>query len=105
VSETYGEDPYRVSAMGVAYTHGLQGKALSKGVLATAKHYLSLHKSRHAERFLADYPRLHFHFTPSIQVRSAARADLGGVPFPAATTDDVGPSNLVNATRSIDERR
>jgi hypothetical protein len=40
VSETYGEHPYLVSAMSVAYTRGLQGKDLSKGVLATAKHFL-----------------------------------------------------------------
>ena len=40
VSETYGEDPYLVSAMSVAYTRGLQGKDLTKGVLATAKHFL-----------------------------------------------------------------
>lgn len=32
VSETYGEDPYLVSAMSVAYTRGLQGKDLSQGV-------------------------------------------------------------------------
>ena len=40
VSETYEEDPYLVSAMSVAYTRGLQGKDLSKGVLATAKHFV-----------------------------------------------------------------
>jgi beta-xylosidase len=40
VSETYGEDPYLVCAMSVAYTRGLQGKDLTKGVLATAKHFL-----------------------------------------------------------------
>jgi len=40
VSETYGEDPHLVSAMSVAYTRGLQGKDLTKGVLATAKHFL-----------------------------------------------------------------
>src|SRR5688572_24210180 len=40
VSETYGEDPYLVSAMSVAYTRGLQGKDLTRGVLATAKHFL-----------------------------------------------------------------
>ena len=40
VSETYGEDPYLVSAMSVAYTRGLQGKDLTKGVLATAKHFV-----------------------------------------------------------------
>jgi beta-glucosidase len=40
VSETYGEDPYLVSAMSVAYTRGLQGKDLTNGVLATAKHFI-----------------------------------------------------------------
>jgi len=40
VSETYGEDPYLVSAMSVAYTRGVQGNDLSKGVLATAKHFV-----------------------------------------------------------------
>jgi beta-glucosidase len=40
VSETYGEDPYLVTAMSVAYTRGLQGNDLTKGVLATAKHFL-----------------------------------------------------------------
>ena len=40
VSETFGEDPYLVTAMSVAYTRGLQGKDLTKGVLATAKHFL-----------------------------------------------------------------
>ena len=39
-SETYGEDPYLVSAMGVAYTRGLQGQDLTNGVLATAKHFV-----------------------------------------------------------------
>jgi beta-glucosidase len=40
VSETFGEDPYLISAMGVAYTRGLQGQDLTEGVLATAKHFL-----------------------------------------------------------------
>ena len=31
VSETYGEDPYLVSAMSVAYTRGLQGQDLTRG--------------------------------------------------------------------------
>jgi len=44
VEETYGEDPYLVAAMGVAYTRGLQGGAglgnggLHDGAIATAKH-------------------------------------------------------------------
>lgn len=40
VHETYGEDPYLVSAMSVAYTEGMQGTSLHRGVIATAKHFL-----------------------------------------------------------------
>jgi beta-xylosidase len=40
VSETYGEDPYLVSVLSVAYTRGLQGQDLTQGVLATAKHFV-----------------------------------------------------------------
>ena len=40
VHETYGEDPYLVSAMSVAFTRGLQGADLRDGVIATAKHFL-----------------------------------------------------------------
>ncbi|MEL9940361.1 MAG: glycoside hydrolase family 3 N-terminal domain-containing protein [Ignisphaera sp.] len=37
--ETYGEDPYLVSAIGLAYIRGLQGDDISKGVIATVKHF------------------------------------------------------------------
>lgn len=40
VHETYGEDPYLVTAMSVAFTAGLQGDDLQVGVIATAKHFL-----------------------------------------------------------------
>jgi beta-xylosidase len=40
VHETYGEDPYLVSAMSVAFTRGMQGDDLREGVLATAKHFI-----------------------------------------------------------------
>ncbi|MDG4810742.1 glycoside hydrolase family 3 N-terminal domain-containing protein [Micromonospora sp. WMMD1120] len=38
--ETYGEDPYLVSRMGVAFVRGLQGVDRADGVLATAKHFV-----------------------------------------------------------------
>ncbi len=38
VEETFGEDPYLVSRMGVAFIRGLQGIDLRAGVVATAKH-------------------------------------------------------------------
>jgi hypothetical protein len=40
VTETYGEDPYLVSAMSVAFTRGMQGKDVREGVLVCAKHFL-----------------------------------------------------------------
>lgn len=38
--ETYGEDPYLVSALGAGYISGLQGDDPSEGVSATVKHYV-----------------------------------------------------------------
>jgi len=38
--ETFGEDPYLVSRMGVAYVKGLQGDSLKTGIIATGKHFL-----------------------------------------------------------------
>ncbi|MBL7496351.1 glycoside hydrolase family 3 C-terminal domain-containing protein [Frankia sp. CNm7] len=40
VHETYGEDPYLVSAMSVAFTRGMQGTDLREGAIATGKHFL-----------------------------------------------------------------
>ena len=40
VEETFGEDPYLVSQMGVSFVRGLQGDDLHSGVLATAKHFV-----------------------------------------------------------------
>lgn len=41
VSETFGEDPYLVSAMAEGFVNGLQGKDLTKGVVSCAKHFLA----------------------------------------------------------------
>ncbi|MDI9258964.1 glycoside hydrolase family 3 N-terminal domain-containing protein [Alicyclobacillus sendaiensis] len=40
VEETFGEDPYLVAQMGIAYVRGLQGEDLSQGVMATGKHFV-----------------------------------------------------------------
>ena len=40
LEETYGEDPFLVSAMGVEFIRGLQGNSLADGVVATAKHFV-----------------------------------------------------------------
>ena len=38
--ETFGEDPYLTSVMGVAYIRGLQGESWADGVMATGKHFV-----------------------------------------------------------------
>jgi beta-glucosidase len=38
IEETYGEDPYLATAMGVAYIRAIQGDATSSPILATGKH-------------------------------------------------------------------
>ncbi|MBI1281511.1 MAG: beta-glucosidase [Anaerolineaceae bacterium] len=40
VEETFGEDPYLVARMGVAYVRGLQGETLQNGIVATGKHFV-----------------------------------------------------------------
>jgi beta-xylosidase len=40
ITETYGEDPYLVSAISVAFTRGIQGEDLREGVIACAKHFI-----------------------------------------------------------------
>ena len=38
--ETFGEDPYLISQMGIAYVRGLQGDDRKRGIVATGKHFL-----------------------------------------------------------------
>jgi beta-xylosidase len=40
VTETYGEEPYLVGALSVAFTRGMQGDDLREGVIACAKHFI-----------------------------------------------------------------
>jgi beta-glucosidase len=40
VTETYGEDPYLVGALSVAFTRAMQGDDLSEGVICCAKHFI-----------------------------------------------------------------
>lgn len=40
VEETFGEDPYLVTRMGVSFVRGLQGDDWREGIIATAKHFV-----------------------------------------------------------------
>lgn len=41
MEETFGEDPYLVTQMGIAYVRGVQGGDLARGVVCTGKHFLA----------------------------------------------------------------
>jgi len=45
MEETFGEDPYLIARMGVAYVEGLQGRDIRDGVIATVKHFVGYGKS------------------------------------------------------------
>ena len=45
IEETFGEDPYLIARMGVAYVKGLQGRDIRDGVIATVKHFAGYGKS------------------------------------------------------------
>jgi beta-xylosidase len=40
VEETFGEDPYLIATMGIAYVKGLQGDDIKNGIVATLKHFV-----------------------------------------------------------------
>ncbi|HHW47403.1 MAG TPA: beta-glucosidase [Clostridiaceae bacterium] len=40
IGETYGEDPYLASQMGMAFVKAMQGSDLTKGIACTGKHFL-----------------------------------------------------------------
>ncbi|MDX1994712.1 MAG: glycoside hydrolase family 3 N-terminal domain-containing protein [bacterium] len=41
MEETFGEDPFLTSALGMAYVRGIQGENLREGLAATGKHFLA----------------------------------------------------------------
>jgi transposase len=53
------------SAAFVAFLESLLATVRPKEQVHVILDNLSVHKSRHVQRFLADHPRLHFHFTPT----------------------------------------
>ncbi|MEP7287369.1 MAG: glycoside hydrolase family 3 N-terminal domain-containing protein [Chloroflexota bacterium] len=40
VEETFGEDPYLIASLGVAYINGIQTDNLERGIVATGKHFV-----------------------------------------------------------------
>lgn len=89
VHETFGEEVLLVSAMGVAYTRGMQGDDLAQGVLATAKHFLGYSSTEGGQNMAATHagPR---------ELR-----DVYAVPFEAAIRE-AGLTSVMNSYSEID---
>lgn len=89
VEETYGEDPYLASRMGVAYVRGIQGDDLACGVAATGKHFLGYGLSEGG----------HNHKPAHIGARELR--EVFARPF-LATIQEAGLASMMNAYNEID---
>ncbi|MCL5047844.1 MAG: glycoside hydrolase family 3 C-terminal domain-containing protein [Firmicutes bacterium] len=89
VEETFGEDPYLASAMGIAYVHGLQTSDLTEGVLATGKHFIG-----HA---LSEGGRNH----APVQLGPRELREVYAMPF-AMAISQAGLGSVMNSYGSVD---
>ncbi len=89
VEETFGEDPYLVARMGVAFVHGLQGQNWREGVIATAKHFVGYGMSEGGLNWAPP------HLTP----RELREVYL--LPFEAAVKE-AGLASVMNAYNELD---
>jgi beta-glucosidase len=87
--ETYGEDPYLASRLGVAYVRGIQGDDLRHGVVATGKHFLGYGLS---EGGMNHAP---------VQLGPRAVREVYARPFEAAIRE-AGLASMMNAYNEID---
>jgi beta-glucosidase len=87
--ETYGEDPYLVAAMGVAFVRGLQGSDWHQSVLATGKHFVGYGASEGGMNWAP----------PHINPRELDEVYL--LPFEAAVKE-AGLMSVMNAYHELD---
>jgi beta-glucosidase len=89
LEETYGEDPYLVSRLGVAYVRGMQGDDLRHGVAATAKHFVAY-----------GIPEGGFNHAPAV-VGPRLLRDVFAAPFRAAIAE-AGLASVMAAYNEVD---
>lgn len=89
VHETYGEDVYLTTAMGVAFVRGLQGDDLRTGVLATGKHFLGYSMTEAGQNMAAT------------QLGERELYDVYATPFEAAIKL-AGLGSIMNSYSEID---
>lgn len=87
--ETFGEDPYLVTQMGVAYVRGLQGKNWQERVIATGKHFVGYSVSEGGMNWAP----------PHIMPRELREVYL--LPFEAAVRE-AGMASIMNGYHEID---
>lgn len=90
IEETYGEDPYLVGRMGVAYVRGVQGEQLDDGsVVATAKHFLGYGASEGG-----------LNWAPA-RIMPRELREVYAAPF-AAAIEEAGVASAMNAYHELD---
>ena len=89
LEETYGEDPVLAGALGAAYVRGMQTDDLSRGVLATGKHFLAYG--------LSEGGRNH----APVQVGPRELREVYAEPF-AAAIRDAGLGSVMSSYSCID---
>lgn len=89
MEETFGEDPYLVTQMGLAFVRGLQGDDLAEGVAATAKHFVGYGASEGG-----------MNWAPAHLTERELR-DVYLRPFEAAVRD-AGMESIMNGYHEID---
>lgn len=89
LEETYGEDPFLVSLMGISFVRGLQGDDLRNGVVATAKHFVGYGASEGGMNWAPAH-------IPERELR-----DVYLRPFEAAVRE-AGIASVMNAYQELD---
>lgn len=89
LEETFGEDPFLVAQMGMAYVRGLQGASLREGVVATGKHLVGYGMSEGGMNWAP----------PHIAPREMRETYL--YPFEAAVRE-AGMASMMNAYHELD---
>lgn len=87
--ETFGEDPYLVGRMAVAYVQGVQGGDLSEGVVCTGKHFMGYSASQGG-----------LNWAPSPMGRREMM-DVFAAPF-AAMIAEANVASIMNGYQEID---
>ena len=87
--ETYGEDPYLASRMGVAYVDGVQGPSMREGVAATGKHFMGY-----------GAPEAGLNWAPSMLPRRELLERI--LPPFAAAIREAGLASIMNGYQEID---